>query len=377
MVKISVVVPVYNTENYLRECLDSIVNQTFEDIEIICINDGSSDNSLEILNEYEKSDKRISVVCQENGGLSVTRNHGIQLAKGEYIYFIDSDDYLELTALEELYKISKEKDLDILIFKLINFDDGSDNKYTTDYYEMEPLKHLNGKVFNHDDLGDEIFNFAVSAPGKFYKKELIQDMKFPENLIFEDNFFFAEAMLKAERVSFYDKHLYNRRIRDDSITTTKTIKFADSIIIINKIIDVSKKFDVYDKFKFGLAKKKIDSAYFRYSLVDDEYKEEFFKRVQTDFKDFEEEYETNIVPNLGKTYRYIFRNFISCHGHEQFDLKMEIFNIKKNNKNLGKQNKHLKNEINKLKEKNKSLKSSKSWKITKPLRGVSSIFKKR
>ncbi len=374
--KVSVIIPVYNTEKYLKECLDSIVNQSFEDIEIICINDGSTDNSLEILREYEEFDKRISVVCQENEGLSITRNNGIKLAKGEYVYFIDSDDYLELTALEELYTISKEKNLDILIFKLINFDDGTDNKYTSEYYEMESLKYLNGKVFNYADIGENALNFAVSAPGKFYKNELICDMEFPEKLIFEDNLFFAEAMLKAKRVSFYDKHLYNRRIRNDSITTTKTIKFADSIIIINKIIELSKEFKVYDQFKYGLAKKKIDSAYFRYSLVDDEYKEEFFKRVQNDFRDYEGDYEKNILSNLNKTYNYIFRNFISCYNHDEFDLKIKIFNLKNNNKKIEKQNKKLKKDISKIKNENKLLISSNSWKLTKPLRGLSRIFKK-
>jgi len=376
MVKISVIVPVYNTENYLRECLDSIVNQTFEDIEIICINDGSTDNSLDILRKYEESDKRISVVCQPNSGLSITRNHGIKLAKGEYIYFIDSDDYLELTALEELYRASDENNLDLLIFKLINFDDGTTNKYTSEYYEMESLKYLNGKVFNYADIGEDALNFAVSAPGKFYKRELIHDMKFPEKLIFEDNVFFAQAMLKAKRVSFYDKHLYNRRIRNDSITTTKTIKFADSIIIINKIIELSKEFDVYEQFKYGLAKKKIDSAYFRYSLVDDEFKEEFFKRVQNDFTDYGNEYEKDILPSLGKTYNYIFGCFLNCHNHEEFDLKIKIFNFKKNNEKLKKQNKKLKKELDNLKKKNESIKSSQSWKITKHLRQISNSLKK-
>lgn len=376
MVKISVIVPVYNTENYLRECLDSILNQTFEDIEIICINDGSTDSSLDILKEYEKSDKRISVVCQPNSGLSITRNNGIKLAKGEYIYFIDSDDYLELTALEELYGISKENNLDILIFKLINFDDGTTNKYTSEYYEMESLKYLNGKVFNYADVGENALNFAVSAPGKFYKRELIQDMEFPQNLIFEDNLFFAKAMLKANRVSFYDNHLYNRRIRNDSITTTNTIKFADSIIIINKIIELSKEFDVYEQFKYGLAKKKIDSAYFRYSLVGDEYKEEFFKRVHADFVDYEDEYEIDVLPYLGKTYNYIFGCFLNCSNHEEFDLKIKIFNFKKNNEKLKKQNKKLKKELNNLNKQNESIKSSQSWKITKPLRQVSNRLKK-
>ena len=241
---------------------------------------------------------------------------------------------------------------------------------------MESLKYLNGKVFNFEDVGEDALNFAVSAPGKFYNRDLINDMKFPENLIFEDNVFFAEAMLRAKRVSFYDKHLYNRRIRNDSITTTNTIKFADSIIIINKIIELSKEFNVYEEFKYGLAKKKIDSAYFRYSLVDDEYKEEFFKRVPHDFIDYEDEYEKTIMPSLSKTYKYIFNSFLRSQNHEEFDLQIKIFNLKKNNEKIEKENKKLKKEIKKLKTENESLISSNSWKYTKPLRGVSKLFKK-
>ena len=95
MVKVSVVIPVYNVEDYLRDCLDSIVNQTLKDIEIICINDGSTDNSLEILEHYKSKDERIKVISQENGGISAARNKGIDLASGDYISFIDSDDYID------------------------------------------------------------------------------------------------------------------------------------------------------------------------------------------------------------------------------------------------------------------------------------------
>ena len=103
MVKVSVIIPVYNVEQYLKECLDSVINQTLKDIEIICINDGSTDGSLKILEKYESLDDRIVVFSQENSGLSATRNKGMQLSSGEYVYFMDSDDYLELNALEELY----------------------------------------------------------------------------------------------------------------------------------------------------------------------------------------------------------------------------------------------------------------------------------
>ena len=107
MVKISVVIPVYNVENYLEECLDSIVNQTMKDIEIICVNDGSTDGSLNILNDYAARDERFTVVSQENGGHAVATNRGMSMATGKYLYLMDSDDILKVeTALEDTYKIA-------------------------------------------------------------------------------------------------------------------------------------------------------------------------------------------------------------------------------------------------------------------------------
>ena len=110
MIKVSVIIPVYNVEKFLRDCIESVINQTLSDIEIICINDGSPDNSIDILNEYASIDPRITVISQENRGLSVARNRGMRLAKGKYLYFIDSDDkLLDPDALEVLYTKAEEK----------------------------------------------------------------------------------------------------------------------------------------------------------------------------------------------------------------------------------------------------------------------------
>lgn len=122
MTKISVIVPVYNVEDYLGECLDSLITQTLSDIEIICINDGSTDNSLEILTNYSKRDSRIKIITQENKGLSSARNRGFEFINGKYTYFIDSDDILKSDALEKLYNLACDKNTDFIIFKLINFD---------------------------------------------------------------------------------------------------------------------------------------------------------------------------------------------------------------------------------------------------------------
>ena len=114
--KVSVIIPVYNVEQYLRECLDSVVNQTLKEIEIICVDDGSTDNSLEILKEYAKKDKRITVIVQKNLHAGVARNAGLTVAKGEYIHFLDSDDWLDKNTYEDLYNLIKSKNVSLVLF---------------------------------------------------------------------------------------------------------------------------------------------------------------------------------------------------------------------------------------------------------------------
>ena len=121
MPKVSIVIPVYNVEEYLRRCLDSVVNQTLRDIEIICINDGSTDNSSHILAEYQSKENRLRVISQKNGGQSKARNAGLEVATGEYIYFLDSDDYIKTYALEKLYTIAKTNNLIFYILTVKSF----------------------------------------------------------------------------------------------------------------------------------------------------------------------------------------------------------------------------------------------------------------
>ena len=120
---ISVIVPVYNVEDYLISCMDSIINQTLENIEVICINDGSTDESLKILKEYEKKDERVKVYSKQNSGQGTARNFGLENAIGEYVLFVDSDDWIDIETCEILYDVAKSKELDLLIFLATNFDD--------------------------------------------------------------------------------------------------------------------------------------------------------------------------------------------------------------------------------------------------------------
>ena len=383
MVKVSVVIPFYNVEDYFEECISSIVNQTLDDMEIICINDGSADNSLKILEGYANSDNRIKIVSQENKGASASRNQGIKLSEGEYIYFMDSDDILELNALEDLYKFSESNNLDILIFKMMSFNDETGEKYAIKYYDMPFLKPFNQKVFNYKDIGVDALRMAVSPPGKFFKRDLIKPIEFLEGYIFEDNLFFAEAMLKAERVSFYDKYFYNRRVRTNSVMTSKTIKFADCIIIANKIIDLFKKENVYEFFKKRIIEMKIASTYKRFSQVDSEYKEEFFNRIKEDFTNFNQEFKDDDVfkYEIKDVLRYKFKAALISDNYMDYELKCELYQNQKKHEDLMKkieklqaENKQLKKKIKSEEKTFKKLSNSTSWKITKPLRKISKLF---
>lgn len=324
--KISVVIPVYNVENYLCECLDSVCNQTFRDIEIICVNDGSTDDSLYILEEYRKKDSRVSIITQKNQGLSGARNTGLMNSNGKYVYFIDSDDYLDLNALNEIYTISEEKNLDMLIFKICSFKDDTKEKFTSPYFEMKYLKEAVGEnVFNYRDIGYKMYNLAVTVPGAFFRLDLIAKLRFPVGLIFEDNLFFTEAILNANRVFFYDKFLYNYRTRENSISTSGSKNFSDIIEIRNKIIDLAKKYDNYEGSEEFLYNKKLSLIQFRFLQTSNEYKEKFYNKIHEDFLDKKDEYlHDSFFLSLPEQIKNIFFAGLNSDNYMDFEEKIKF-----------------------------------------------------
>jgi len=222
---VSVIIPVYNTESYLEECLDSIKNQTLKHIEIICIDDGSTDDSLSIIKAYAQNDNRFIVLSQPNAGLGATRNIGLANAKGSYVYFMDSDDILEIGALEFLYNEATRDSLDILYF------DGSS------FFETEQLKskypqYLNlyerQNEYSEITIGYDLFNkfvrdncYLASACLQFFRRDFLlqENICFPEGITFEDNLFTLMCILKATNVSHRRKQLFRRRVRENSIVT--------------------------------------------------------------------------------------------------------------------------------------------------------------
>jgi len=414
-IKISVIIPVYNVENYLKQCLNSVVNQTLEDIEIICIDDGSTDNSLNILEKYAVKDDRIIIIANDHKGAGSARNTGLKIAKGNYISFIDSDDWIEIDAFDKLYSIMLANDPDMIFFKMLNYDDESDKFYSSDYYDLSCIKEFfTNLTYDYHDLKDQIFRIAVSPCNKLYKRSFLKqtNAKFPEGLIFEDNPFFFKNTLNAKKIFLLDEYLYFRRRIKNSVMSSINEKHFDIIPITNQIEDVFKEYNLYEEFKKDLLNKKIiNIKNLVYNQLDEKYKQDFFKLIKEDFsiikknRDLNKDYEKNLSPFNG----HFFSNSEKTDNFKEFDLlnknsrlEHKIMDIKRKNKEkndllqkknkkiskknsqlseknkkLKEKNKELMGKNQKLKEKNKKLKnelnevySSNSWKISGPFRKI-------
>lgn len=364
MVEISVIIPIYNQEKYLSDCLDNIINQSFRDIEIICINDGSTDNSLEILEDYALKEERIRIITQENQGLAATRNRGIEIANGKYVYFIDSDDYLESTALEKLHDLSEKLDPDFIMFKLNNFDEGSGEPIIDDYYTMPHLKERVGdNLFNYDDVSDFALKLAVNVPGNFYNREFINDLRFPEGLLFEDNVFFTNALFKATKIYFYDEFLYHRRVRENSLSRSLSL---DTIEITDILLDLCEEY-CHPHHKRELYYRIFHNIYKVFDDAPEECKEDVFKGIKSRYKKFDAKWHEDDYFNnkLNPRYKNIFDSALQSDNHVEFQLRVELFEVNTKIRKLEKKNKKYTAKINKLKKENSNIKSTKGYRIFK------------
>lgn len=213
MIKVSVIMPVYNEEACLEESLGSVVNQTLREIEIICVDDGSTDNSLTILKKYAEQDERIKVLQQNNSGPGPARNLGIKIAKGEYLAFLDSDDKFEPDMLENLYAIAKKDDLDVAVCRCDLFDHAAGEAREA-LWSLKTNLLPGFKPFSCTDIPRNFFAAFVWWPwDKLYRKTHIDGLgiEFPNLRNSEDLFFVAAAVLKAERIGYTDKVLVHHR----------------------------------------------------------------------------------------------------------------------------------------------------------------------
>ena len=385
MVKISILVPVYNAKDFLYDSIPSLLNQTFTDIELICVNDGSKDNSLEILNEFASKDSRVKVIDKENGGCGSARNRALDEASGEYIYFFDPDDMIEKNALELAYDSAVKNDSDVVIFKANIFDkNGISNRETFfNYNRTIDKKDFGNLSFNH--IKRYVLKGGYAPWSKLYRKDLLdsyEDFKFNLGLAFDDVPFHVKTMLRANRISFINKFLYHYRVDNvNSVNSTssngfdifKIIDIVKDILIKEKCMDELKKeftiFQVHHMLLYIISTnsadyyettrqrfKKIEGSY----LKDNIYLKSYFNLVleYEDYDEFKPQYEKLVLEN--KIMRY--ENRINKLKKDNSKLKKENYQLEKENKNLKKINDDLIN--------------SNSFKITKPLRKIKNVVNK-
>ncbi|CDB35850.1 glycosyltransferase group 2 family protein [Phascolarctobacterium sp. CAG:266] len=212
--KISVIIPVYNVEKYLKRCLDSVINQAYKNLEIILVDDGSTDNTLKILQEFALKNSRIKIFCQENQGAAVARNLGLSIATGKYVIFLDSDDYFEKDLVEKSVERAEKFNADIVVFRAIAFDNITGERSPLND-KIGSLKEYQQKSFNYKDLPDKILNLFLIAPwNKLYNREFLNKHSFQfQNVKRSNDLYFTSATLvSAEKIILLDKVLVNYRV---------------------------------------------------------------------------------------------------------------------------------------------------------------------
>lgn len=235
MIKVSVILPVYNVEKYIRKCLESLIRQELKEIEIIVVNDGSTDKSLDIINEFMKLDNRIKLVNKNNSGVSAARNSGLMIANGEYVSFVDSDDWVEKSFLFKLYNLAKANSCDVAGCNFVISGENSKVEYK---YPLDEEK-----IYERQDITSDIAEKIIAGTiktnvwDKIYKREFLStnSIKFDEKIIrFEDWYFYVEVCKHMNRCIYINEGLYNYRIIEGSLSNKYYENFFEMIINMNK-----------------------------------------------------------------------------------------------------------------------------------------------
>ena len=221
MPKVSIIVPIYNVEKYLGKCVDSILAQTFTDYELFLVDDGSPDNCGAICDRYAEKDGRIKVIHKENGGLSDARNVAIDVASGEYLSFIDSDDYIDPDMIASMYDALIDTDSDMAVCGMESFDDEGN---ISDMYKP----HDRRMVFEGEARCE--FLYQPCAMNKFYKRSIFDDLRYPKGRLYEDAVIFHYILEKSKKIVYTGKMSYHYFLRSGSIMRSKyTIRSADVV----------------------------------------------------------------------------------------------------------------------------------------------------
>ena len=282
---VSVIIPIYNVEQYLKRCVDSVINQTYKNIEIILVDDGSPDNCNKICDEYAKADKRIKVIHKTNGGLSSARNEGLNIAEGEYICFIDSDDWVSESFVEFLINNIIKENADIITCETL------DVKNERDIEENKKGEYLEIKTYDKDyvieNMYSEKLQLKPAVQNKMYKSYIFDNLRFKEGMIHEDEEILIKILLKSNKITITNKKLYYYFLSTDSIMRRKfNINRLNILDALEERIDIL----TNTKYKNALNQtinryyEQLNEMYFLLKTSDIKEKEHFLNQVKQKIK---------------------------------------------------------------------------------------------
>ena len=381
MAEISIIMPVYNSQDHLKDTLDYILNQTFDDFELICVNDGSGDDSLDILNDYSLKDSRIKVFSQENKGQGSARNKGLEHCTGKYVYFMDSDDCIIPEFLELVHDNIKNNSSEIVMFKTGNIESG--NKIDTwplfPFDEVFKDVDFNDFTFDYHSVRKYVLNSSFAPWTKFYKKELFDrydDFTFNEKLPYEDVLFHIKSMLRASRISFVPEYLYYYRIdnpNSSSFNYESHIKIFD---VIDEVEEFLKKENYLNDFEKEFEFFKLRQI--TYHMITP-INEEHFKLAKQYLNGIDID-ENDLIPDYRRKEYQIFYENDAAKTYEReinlYLLQREQNELKEKNRKLEMENSQLKQEKSELESKKEEILSSRSWKLTKVFRSTFNLFRR-
>lgn len=287
---VSIIIPVYKVEEYLHECIDAVLKQTYKNLQIILVDDGSPDSCGLICDQYKINDPRIEVIHKENGGLSSARNRGLELAQGEYISFIDSDDYVSPVFIEELVNAAEEYNSDVVCVD-----------YTTEEQKLSCSKHSQSLILNTNDAISMLLNptgYRCFAWNKLYKKYLFENIRYPEGRLYEDIVTTYELFKFCNKIVYINSPYYYYRVRESSISTSDFSDRNYDLLYAINVVDKSckKSFpDAYKELHIGFLTYYL--AFINQMIVSRKVDQDSEKELQRDiFRSFKNMLTSNNIP---------------------------------------------------------------------------------
>lgn len=294
---ITIVVPIFNVEKYLRRCLNSIIEQTYKNLEIILVDDGSTDDSPIICDEYKKKDNRITVIHKKNGGLSEARNTGINIAKGKYIGFVDSDDWIEIDMYEKMYKKMIEENADIAICgRVVEYSNRTSKKWYNENYMI--MNNIDAIV-----ALDSFKSFDMAAWDKLYKTELFSNIKYPVGKKCEDCYVTYRLFDKCDKIIYIPECFYHYFQREGSITKSKKVNMDYVYGSVEQLKYIEKNHpEIIDTAKMNVAFS--NNALFHYMIENNINDEKTRKQLHRNANKYRKEVFKNKNINMKKKIKF-------------------------------------------------------------------------